>query len=85
MVEIDKRKEYSERLKSLSMHMYNAMSQGGNNRIFVNPEMAEDILAASYLVNSASIVWNEAIDKCIEVANKYDSYGPAYEMRMLKK
>lgn len=30
-------------------------------------------------------VWNAAIDKCIEVANKYDSYGPAYEMRMLKK
>jgi hypothetical protein len=29
--------------------------------------------------------WNAAIDKCIEVANKYDSYGPAYEMRMLKK
>ena len=29
--------------------------------------------------------WNTAIDKCIEVANKYDSYGPAYEMRMLKK
>jgi len=30
-------------------------------------------------------LWNAAIDKCIEVANKYDSYGPAYEMRMLKK
>lgn len=29
--------------------------------------------------------WNAAIDKCIEVANKYDSYGPAYEMRTLKK
>ena len=29
--------------------------------------------------------WNAAIDKCIEVANKYDSYGPVYEMRMLKK
>lgn len=33
----------------------------------------------------AKDVWNAAIDKCIEVANKYDSYGPAYEMRMLKK
>lgn len=30
-------------------------------------------------------IHNVAIDKCIEVANKYDSYGPAYEMRMLKK
>lgn len=30
-------------------------------------------------------IWNAAIDKCIEVANKYDSYGPVYEMRMLKK
>lgn len=29
--------------------------------------------------------WNAAIDKCIEVANKYDSYGPAYEMKTLKK
>lgn len=30
-------------------------------------------------------VWNAAIDECIKVANKYDSYGPAYEMRSLKK
>ena len=30
-------------------------------------------------------IWNAAIDECIKVANKYDSYGPAYEMRSLKK
>lgn len=29
--------------------------------------------------------YNEAIKKCIEVANKYESYGAAYEMRTLKK
>ena len=29
--------------------------------------------------------WNAAIEECIKVANKYDSYGPAYEMRSLKK
>lgn len=30
-------------------------------------------------------IYNAAIDKCIEAANKYESYGAAYEMRLLKK
>mgnify|MGYP001587508686 CR=1 FL=1 len=35
--------------------------------------------------NREDQIWNAAIDECIKVANKYDSYGPAYEMRSLKK
>ena len=29
-------------------------------------------------------VWNLAIEKAIEVCNKYESYGAAYEIRTLK-
>lgn len=44
-----------------------------------------DAVTSQEITNYEKAIWNAAIDKCIEVANKYDSYGPAYEMRMLKK
>ena len=46
----DARLAFAERLRQLSLHMYNAMSQGADGRIAVNPEMAEDVLAASEVI-----------------------------------
>ena len=50
MSDLDKRIEFAERLRKLSLHMYDAMSQGHDHRIGVTPEMAEDILAASEVI-----------------------------------
>ena len=44
-----------------------------------------DAVTSQEITDYERAIWNAAIEKCIEVANKYDSYGPAYEMRMLKK
>ena len=39
----EKRSAFAKRLKDLALHMYDAMSQGQHNTIFVTQEMADDV------------------------------------------
>jgi len=47
---------------------------------FVKREDGSDLFIGPFTVE----VWNLAIEKAIEVCNKYESYGAAYEIRTLK-